>query len=89
MVLADTAAGPAQACRHCGRLLAAAAGCYRLGCRELEDDMTALSEFHLDPAEQAGQRLVLRRYLCPGCALALDAELCRPEDPPYVDLTLA
>ena len=89
VVLADTAAGPAQACRHCGRLLAAAAGCYRLGCRELEDDMTALSEFHLDPAEQAGQRLVLRRYICPGCALALDAELCRPEDPPYVDLTLA
>ena len=88
VVLADTAAGPAQACRHCGRLLATTAGCYRLGCRELEDDMTALSEFHLDPAEQAGQRLVLRRYLCPGCALALDAELCRPEDPPYVDLVL-
>lgn len=88
VVLADTAAGPAQACRHCGRLLAAAAGCYRLGCRELEDDMTALSEFHLDPAEQAGQRLVLRRYVCPGCALALDAELCRPEDPPYVDLVV-
>ena len=51
--------------------------------------MTALSEFHLDPAEQTGQRLVLRRYLCPGCALALDAELCRPEDPPYADLTVA
>ena len=88
VVLADTAAGPAQACRHCRQLLATAAGCYRLGCRELEDDMTALSEFHLDPAEQAGQRLVLRRYVCPACALALDAELCRPEDPPYVDLVV-
>ena len=69
--------------------MAAADGAYRLGCRELEDDMAELSEFHLDPAEQAGQRLVLRRYICPGCALALDAELCRPEDPPYVDLQLA
>lgn len=89
VVLAATDAGRMQACRHCGRLLAAAAGSYRLGCRELEDEMTDLSEFHLDPAEQTGQRLVLRRYLCPGCALALDAELCRPEDPPYVDLVLA
>ena len=89
VVLTAADAGRMQACRHCGRLLAAAAGSYRLGCRELEDEMTDLSEFHLDPAEQTGQRLVLRRYLCPGCALALDAELCRPEDPPYVDLVLA
>ena len=89
VALAETAAGRMQACRHCGKLLAAADGAYRRGCRELEDDMAALSEFHLDPAEQAGQPLVLRRYLCPGCALALDAELCRPEDPPYVDLKIA
>ena len=89
VALAETAGGSAQACRHCGKLLATADGAYRLGCRELEDEMTELSEFHLDPAEQAGQRLVLRRYICPGCALALDAELCRPEDPPYVDLILA
>ena len=89
VALADAAAGRVQVCRHCGKLLAAAADSYRLGCRELEDDMTALSEFHLDPAEQTGQRLVLRRYVCPGCALALDAELCRPEDPPYVDLIVA
>ena len=86
VALVETDAGRMQACRHCGKLLATAAGAYRRGCRELEDDMAALSEFHLDPQEQAGQHLVLRRYICPGCALALDAELCRPEDPPYIDL---
>ena len=89
VALVETAAGRAQACGHCGKLLAGAGGSYRRGCRELEDEMTELSEFHLDPAVQAGQQLVLRRYLCPACALALDAELCRPEDPPYPDLTLA
>lgn len=89
VVLGRDAAGEARlGCAHCDRCLGAPEAGYRGGCAELEQPLASLGPLFLDPVEQIGQQLVVRRFLCPECALALDAEICRPEDPPFNDLVV-
>src|SRR5690606_23861556 len=84
VVLGRDGAGEARlGCAHCGRSLGEPGSGYRRGCAELEQPLASLGPLFLDPAQQIGQELVLRRYLCPGCALALDAEICLPDDAPF------
>jgi len=73
-------------CARCGQRLSEAAGNYRMGCREGEVRLPEVSELLEDPIEEVGEPIVLRQYLCPGCGVCLDAELCRPDDVPYRDL---
>ncbi|MEZ5076759.1 MAG: hydantoinase B/oxoprolinase family protein [Solirubrobacterales bacterium] len=76
-------------CKECGQALASREGSYRLGARHLELPLTELGAHFLDPVDQVGHELVLRSYLCPGCGVALDCEVCRPEDEPVWDVRLA
>jgi N-methylhydantoinase B len=46
-------------------------------------------EEYLDPREFCDDDLVIREYLCPSCGRCLAVELCRPSDPPVVDVRLA
>lgn len=89
-VVVETAHGQVIcACSHCGRVLCRGSSEYRLGCAELEQPLTAISELFTDPCEQVGEPLVFRRYLCPSCALALDGEICRSSDEPFADIEVA
>jgi predicted RNA-binding Zn-ribbon protein involved in translation (DUF1610 family) len=74
------------ACVDCGQVLGEASHTYRLGCRELDLDMTEISELHTSPLRETGEQLVFRRYLCPSCGLALDGNVCRPDDEPFCDV---
>jgi N-methylhydantoinase B len=76
------------ACAACGHALGDAAHTYRLGCRELDIDMTDISELYTSPVRETGEQLVFRRYLCPGCGLTLDGTVCRPDDEPFADVVV-
>jgi hypothetical protein len=79
---------PALGCAACGRELAPFTGNYRLGAGWLELSMTQLGTHFIDPLQQVGAELCWRTYLCPGCGVALDGELCRPDDEPVWDVRL-
>jgi N-methylhydantoinase B len=79
---------PALGCAACRRELAPLTGNYRLGSSWLELAMTELGTHFIDPAEQVGAELCWRSYLCPGCGIALDGEICRPDDDPVWDVRL-
>lgn len=76
------------ACAHCGQRLGAGVDGYRRGCCELDLPLAEIGSEFLSPADEIGEALVLRRYLCPGCGSVLDSELRRPQDEPSVDLRL-
>jgi hypothetical protein len=76
------------ACGGCGRLLGAASEGYRPGCRELDVAIETISPLFVDPVREAGESLVLRRTLCPGCGDLLDSYICRPADEPFTDVIL-
>lgn len=75
-------------CGSCERVLGTADQGYRRGCCELEQPLTALGPYFEDPVQQVGETIVLRIYLCPGCATNLDSEVCRPGDQPFEDVVL-
>ena len=77
------------ACAACGHALGAASHTYRLGCCELDMDMTDISELFTSPSRETGQQLVFRRYVCPGCARILDGSVCRPDDEPFCDVKVS
>jgi hypothetical protein len=73
---------------HCGAHLSHADGNFRLGCRELEQTLPSLSPLFEDPEPEIGEVMVFRQYLCPGCDLAVDSDICKPDDYPYAVFTL-
>ena len=88
VAVVDADGGPGLACAHCGQRLAAAGGSYRLGCCELDVAMDSISELFLSPHDETGEDMLLRCFVCPGCATVLDTQLCKPEDEPYRDVAL-
>jgi N-methylhydantoinase B len=80
--------GPAFACGACRRSLGPANDTYRFGCRELDIELTDISELFTSPLDEIGESLVLRMYLCPACGRALDAGVCRPSDQPFCDVRI-
>jgi N-methylhydantoinase B len=70
-------------CAHCGQRLSPADGNFRLGCRELERTLPSLSPLYENPEVETGEQLVFRQYICPGCAQAVDGDVCKPTDEPY------
>jgi N-methylhydantoinase B len=78
----------ALGCAACKRELAPFTGNYRLGAGWLELPMTQLGTHFIDPLEQVGAELCWRSYLCPGCGLALDGEICQPGDEAVWDVRL-
>lgn len=82
----SAADGAALCCAYCHHGLAPVTGNYRLGCAELETSLPEVSPFFGDPGTQISAVLVLRQYLCPGCGLILDSEICQPSDEPGRDV---
>jgi N-methylhydantoinase B len=79
---------PALGCAECGHVLAPHTGNYRRGASRLELRTPELGTHFTDPLEQVGHELIWRSYLCPACGVAMDGELCRPDDEPVWDVRL-
>jgi N-methylhydantoinase B len=75
-------------CAHCGQCLSPATGNFRLGCRELERTLPSISPLFEDPEAESGELLVFRQYLCSSCGIAVDGDVCKPADYPYVAFEL-
>jgi N-methylhydantoinase B len=75
-------------CAACSQRLGGATEGYRHGCAENERRLADLGPLFSDPERDTGVGLVLRTFLCPGCGVALDTQICREDDDPYVDARL-
>ena len=63
---------------------------YKDGAASLERAPQAISpDQYLDPREFCDDAFVVRQFLCPGCGVTLATELCKPDDPPVLDVKLA
>lgn len=76
-------------CAGCSQALGPVSSGYRDGCLELDMALPAIAPIFSDPKEETGVHLVFRRYICPGCGVAVDGVICRPEDIPDWDVRLA
>jgi N-methylhydantoinase B len=76
-------------CASCHHGLAPVLGDYRQGVAVLDERLTDIDPgLFVDPLDQVDHDLLLRRYLCPGCGLGLDADIVRPDDPLFQDVQL-
>jgi N-methylhydantoinase B len=80
---------PQWACPECGQGLGAITANYKDGAARLEHPPQEVNPDFPDPATFCEDPFVVRQYLCPSCGLALATELCRPDDPPVLDVSLA
>ena len=81
--------GALWACPHCLQGLGAVDGNFKDGAARLErlpQDVNPSQ--YLDPAEFCEDPFVVREYVCPSCGVGLTTELCRPDDPPVLDVRL-
>ena len=77
------------ACPRCRQGLGAVDGNYKHGAARLQREPQLVSSSqYLDPKQFCDDPFVIRQYLCPSCGLGLSVELCRPDDPPVVDVRL-
>jgi N-methylhydantoinase B len=88
VAIRETGAERHFACARCGHGLGPGERGYREGCCELDLPLEKISELFLSPADDIGEALCFRRFLCPGCGRVLDAQICRPEDEPFADVRL-
>ena len=88
VVVVAAEGGDAFACEACGTLLSDGRDTYRWGCAQLDIRPADISPLYVSPAAETGDDYIVRSYLCPGCGLALDAHLCRPDDLPFTDVCL-
>jgi hypothetical protein len=76
-------------CVDCGRALAPIDQNYKHGAAQLERAPQEISpRQYLDPREFCDDAFVVREFLCPGCGVTLATELCKPDDPPVLDVKL-
>jgi N-methylhydantoinase B len=76
-------------CIECGRALAPVDQNYKDGAAQLERAPQEISPGqYLDPSEFCDEAFVVRQFLCPACGVALATELCKPDDPPVLDVKL-
>ena len=80
---------PVWACSSCGELLGAASENFKLACSRRDFSPPQVdSHLYPDPAEFGDAEIVLRQYVCPGCATLLAQEFCRRGDDPWRDFRL-
>jgi N-methylhydantoinase B len=85
----DVHGAPCLCCASCGEVLGTVAEGYREGCGRLETPLQEIDPaLFLDPLTQLDETLVVRHYVCPGCAAFLDADVCRPGEALYADVEL-
>jgi N-methylhydantoinase B len=77
------------ACPHCLQGLGPITGNHKDGAARLERAPQDVNpQQYLDPTEFCEDPFVIRQFLCPSCGTAMATELCRPDDPPVLDVRL-
>jgi N-methylhydantoinase B len=76
-------------CSSCARPLGPLTGNFKLAAlaRELSPPEVD-AHLYADPAEHGDADIILRQYVCPGCAALLAQEFCRRGDEPWHDFRL-
>jgi N-methylhydantoinase B len=78
------------ACDNCRHVLALASGNARSGCALIETSPHSLDPVRYPPpATFCDDNLVIRQWICPGCAQLLITEFVRADDPPAWDVRLS
>ena len=78
------------ACDNCRHVLAPASGNARSGCALIETSPHSLDPVRYPPsAAFCDDNLVIRQWICPGCAQLLITEFVRADDPPAWDVRLS
>jgi N-methylhydantoinase B len=78
------------ACDHCRHVLAPVSGNARSGCGLIETSPNRLDPVRYPPpAVFCDDNLVIRQWICPGCAQLLITEFVRAGDPPAWDVRLS
>ena len=76
-------------CSECGQSLGLSSGNFKDHAARLERPPQEVNpDQYLDPAQFCDDAYVIRQYLCPSCGLNLATELCRPGDPPVLDVRI-
>jgi N-methylhydantoinase B len=75
-------------CQRCEASLGPATENYKLTALIEELPVSEANRHIGDPQRYVDERLVWRRFYCPGCAVILDAEIARATDPPLWDIEL-
>jgi N-methylhydantoinase B len=76
-------------CPTCGQSLGASSGNFKDYTARLERAPQEVDPHqYLDPACFCDDAYVIRQYLCPSCGLNVATELCRPTDPPVLDVRI-
>jgi N-methylhydantoinase B len=86
--IADRGSERMYICRGCGYSIANAGGNFKLGLKMHEGPITVIPGA-VDPAESLEQRMVFRRFCCPGCLELLTTEIARADDPIVCEMRLA
>lgn len=86
--LAVTADG-STVCARCAHGLADRGTSYKDGAVMIQRTLQSAGRVWIDPAHYVDDEVVLRQYVCPGCATMLDNEVTLAELPPTPDKMLA
>jgi N-methylhydantoinase B len=77
------------ACAACSASLGETSGSYREASAVLDRSLPSLdARIFQDPATQVDDGLVVRQFLCPNCAVALDTVVCPADQAPEWDVLL-
>jgi N-methylhydantoinase B len=87
--LVDTAGGREFQCARCQRSLGPSDKNYKLSTIIDESPVTDVNPLILDPKRYVAERIVVRRYYCPGCGVLLDTDVARAEEAPLWDIQIA
>ncbi|HVX31547.1 MAG TPA: acetone carboxylase subunit gamma [Solirubrobacterales bacterium] len=76
-------------CLRCEQSLGAATENYKLSAAIEQVELSEGNRYIGDPGRYVDERMVLRRFYCPGCGTLLDTEVARQDDPPLHDIEIA
>ncbi len=75
-------------CLRCQESLGPVGSNYKLTALVEESDLSDANPYVGDPARYVDEKMVFRRFYCPGCAVLLDTEVARAQDPPLQDIEI-
>ncbi len=80
--------GTSIACVKCGHDLCSSDENYKLYSNFHENPLTAISPRALDPTLFVDDPMIFRQFFCPSCAVLLENETVRKDDPPQWDIKI-
>jgi N-methylhydantoinase B len=87
--LVDGEKGREFRCFRCSRSLGPSNENYKLSTIMDESPVGTANPYIIDPQRHIKERIVLRRYYCPGCGVILDTDVSRAEEPPLWDIQIS